>query len=204
VEIAMAVAADQPMPAEVFLDWIGRQSERHELVGGTPVRLMAGAKQSHNVVTSNILVALAPAAKRNGCRTTASDTAVRTGEFSVRYPDVVVDCGPPDPGAREASQPRLLVEVSSPNTLAVDLTDKLEEYQARSSVLVILLVEPDLVSAKAYRRQNEGGWLVERYDDLHDVIPLPEVGATLTLRDIYDTLQPLARPRLAVVTNEQP
>ncbi len=99
------------MSADAFLHWIEGQAERHELVDGTAVRMMAGAKQSHNVVTSNILVAMAPSAKFKGCRTTSSDTAVRTGPQGVRYPDIVVDCAPPDPSAREAARPVAVVEV---------------------------------------------------------------------------------------------
>jgi Uma2 family endonuclease len=195
----MAIPEQGYMSADTFLDWIGRQVERHELVGGVPVRLMAGAKQSHNVATSNILVALAPAAKGHGCRTTASDTAVRTGPDGVRYPDVVVDCGPADPSARQAVRPTLVVEVSSPGTLAIDLTDKLDEYKACPDIRAIMLVEPDVVSIKLYRRDADGGWSAERYDDLGATVPLPEIGASLPLRDVYDTLEPKARPRLHVV-----
>lgn len=199
----MGVPEDRAMSAGEFLEWISRQPERHELVGGSPIRLMAGARQSHNVVTSNIVVSLAPSAKKRGCRTTASDTAVRTGEFSVRYPDVVVDCGPPDPTAREAARPTLVVEVSSPGTLVVDLTDKLEEYQAHASIGAILLVEPDVVSVKLYRRAADGHWAVEKYYDFDQLVDLPEVGAQLSLRDIYDTLQPKLRPRLQIVQEAQ-
>jgi Uma2 family endonuclease len=195
----MGVPEDREMSAAEFLEWIGRQAERHELAGGVPLRMMAGAKQSHNVVTSNIVVALAPSAKRQGCRTTSSDTAVRTGNFSVRYPDVVIDCGPPDPTAREAAQPTLIAEVSSPGTLAVDLTDKLEEYQALPTLNVIMLVEPDVVSVKLYRRDANRRWIVEKFDHLEQVIALPEAGAQIAMSDIYDTLEPKARPRLHVV-----
>lgn len=101
----MGLPHHQPISADAFLAWMGAQEDRFELVDGRIVRMMAGAKQEHNVVTSNIVVALAPQAKRGGCRTTSGDTAVRTGPGGVRYPDVVVDGGPRNPGALEASQP---------------------------------------------------------------------------------------------------
>lgn len=75
----MCDAGHELMSAEEFLVWVEAQDARHELVRGVPIRLMAGANQGHNVVASNILVALVPQAKRHGCRTTSSDTAVRTG-----------------------------------------------------------------------------------------------------------------------------
>ena len=199
----MGVPQQGSMTADTFLEWIERQSEPYELAGGTPVRLMAGAKQSHNVVTSNIVVALAPLAKGKGCRTTSSDTAVRTGRYSVRYPDIVVDCGPPDPSAREAARPTIVVEVSSPGTLTIDLTDKLDEYQALDDVRVIIRVEPDVISVKVYRRDIQDLWAVERFDDLLQSVELPEVGASLRLTDIYDTLEPEARPRLRIVQERE-
>ena len=192
----MGVPDLEAMSADVFFDWIERQDERYELADGIPIRMMAGAKQSHNVATSNVVVALAPTAKGKGCRTTSSDTAVRTGPFGVRYPDVVIDCGPPDPSAKEATRPTVVVEVSSPGTLAVDVTDKLDEYQSHDDIQVIMLVEPDVLSVKVYRRDNAGLWNVEKYDHLEQTVDLPEVGSAIALRDIYDTLDPLPRPRL--------
>ena len=187
------------MSADEFLVWIEAQDQCHELVDGVPVRMMAGVKQNHAVVTSNILVALAPQAKRNGCRTTSSDTAVRTGARDIRYPDVVVDCGPRDPSAREAIRPVVVVEVSSPRTSSIDITDKLDEYRAHRGLRLIMLVEPDLVAVKLYRRDPAGLWNVERYDDLDQAVDLAEIGASLSLRDIYDTLSPKLDPRLRVI-----
>lgn len=187
------------MSADSFLDWISHQVERHELVDGEPVRMMAGVGQSHNVVTSNILVALASGAKSKGCRTTSSDTAVRTGPYGIRYPEIVVDCGPPDPSARQAAQPILVVEVASPDASAVDLTDRLDEYQRHDDIQVIVLVEPDIVLMRVYRRDVHGPWNVERYDDLTEIIDLPEIGSSISLADVYDTLSPAIRPRPRVV-----
>jgi len=198
----VGIPEHERLSAEAFLDWVEKQSERFELVEGVPICMMAGARQSHNVATSNILVALAPSAKTAGCRTTSSDTAVRTGPSGVRYPDVVVDCGPPAPSAKAATRPTVVVEVSSSGTLAVDLTDKMDEYRAHDDIRVIMLVEPDVVFVKVYRGETHGRWTVERYDGLDQTVELPEVNATVSLRDIYDTLEPKSRPRLNVVADD--
>ncbi|GGK47985.1 Uma2 family endonuclease [Salinarimonas ramus] len=200
----MGIAEPGRMSADAFLDWLARQSERHELVDGFPVRLMAGAKQSHNVVTTNLVVVLAPSAKASGCRTTSSDTAVRTGSHSIRFPDVVVDCGPPDPSAREAANPTVVVEVASPGTSVVDLTDKLDEYRRHAAIRVIVLVEPDIVSVKVYRRIDAERWAVERYDTLDATIPVPEIDTAIAVADVYDTLEPAPAPRLRLVGGSQP
>ena len=195
----MAVPRHDRVTADEFLRWVVGQSERFELVDGRIVRMMVGAKQSHNVVAANILAALLPQTKRGGCRTTASDTSVRTSPQGVRYPDIVVDCGPRDPNALEASKPVLVVEISSPSTSTLDATDKLDEYRGHGDIALILLVEPDVVLAKLYRRDAQGIWQVEKYDDIGQSVELPEIGATLALRDVYDTVEPSALPKLRLV-----
>ncbi|WP_182087235.1 Uma2 family endonuclease [Aureimonas sp. ME7] len=188
--------------ADEFLHWVFDQDGHFELVDGFVVEMMAGAKQAHNVVVSNIVISIGPQAKRDGCRTTSSDTAVRTGADGIRFPDVVVDCGPPDPSALVAARPTLVVEVSSPGTSQVDTTDKLDEYQRHETIRLILFVEPGIVSAKLYRRGEEGVWSAAKYEDLADIVDLPEIESTLRLRDIYDTLAPGHRPRLQLVKGE--
>ncbi|NTF17475.1 Uma2 family endonuclease [Agrobacterium rubi] len=185
--------------AEDFLEWIINQEGRFELVDGYVIEMIAGAKQGHNVVVSNIVSSLGPQSKAGGCRTTSSDTAVQTLASTIRYPDIVVDCGPPDPDAMVAESPTLVVEVSSPGTSSVDTTDKLDEYREHPAVRLIMFVEPSSVLVKLYRRDSEGAWWSEKYDDLASVIHMPEIGASLELSEIYDTLMPRNRPCLHVI-----
>ncbi|GGD36353.1 Uma2 family endonuclease [Aureimonas glaciei] len=195
----MDVPEQAKVSAEEFLDWVLDQVGRFELVDGAVVEMMAGAKQGHNVAVSNIVMSLGPQAKVGGCRTTASDTAVQTGADGIRFPDVVVDCGPPDPSATVAGSPTLVVEVSSPGTSQVDTTDKLDEYQRLETLRLILFVEPGVVSVKLYRRDESGLWNAEKSEDLADEIDLPEIRSVLPLRAVYDTLAPRHRPRLQLV-----
>ena len=74
----------------------------------------------------------------------------------------------------------------------VDTTDKLDEYQGQGTIRLILFVEPGVVLVKLYRRDESGAWEAERYEDLEDVIDLPEIGSALSLRDIY--LKPSPQP----------
>ncbi|KQT65908.1 MULTISPECIES: Uma2 family endonuclease [unclassified Aureimonas] len=195
----MEVPEQARVSAEEFLDWVFDQDGRFELVDGYVVEMMAGAKQGHNVVVSNIVMSVGPQAKAGGCRTTSSDTAVQTGTDGIRFPDVVVDCGPSDPNATVAANPTLVVEVSSPGTSQVDTTDKLDEYQRHRTIQLIMFVEPGVVSVKLYRRDGKGLWKAEKYEDLEDEIVLPEIGSVLSLRDVYDTLAPRHRPRLKLI-----
>jgi Uma2 family endonuclease len=186
----MGTAKHARVSADEFLEWVSGQTEGFELVEGYLIEVGTGATQGHNVVITNIVSSVGPQAKIGGCRTTARDTAVQTDASTVRYPDVVVDCGPADLEATVAESPTLIVEVSSPGTASVDTKDKVDEYQRHPAVRLIMVVEPSIVSVKLYRRDGDGVWNQERYDALDGVIDMPEIRSVLTLAEIYDTLLP--------------
>jgi Uma2 family endonuclease len=98
-----------------------------------------------------------------------------------------------------AESPTLVVEVSSPGTSSVETTDKLDEYREHPAVRLIMFVEPSSVLVKLYRRDSEGVWGSEKYDDLASVIDMPEIGASLPLSEVYDTLTPRNRQRLHLI-----
>lgn len=197
----MEVASQPKLTVDEFFEIISGADERYELINGVAYA-MAGAKEGHNVISSNVLVAIAPSGKRSGCRTTSSDTAVQTGPDTVRYPDVVVDCGPPDPAAKMASKPTVIVEVTSPGTSFVDYGDKLREYQRLESVETVMQIESEFVLVKVHRRQSDGTWTDEAFEDFGLAIPIPSLGASITLDEIYDTLDLRPRPRLVVVPTD--
>jgi Uma2 family endonuclease len=199
--MSMEAASQPKLTVDEFFDAISGADGRYELVNGVAYA-MAGAKEGHNVICSNVLVAVAPAGKKSGGRTTSSDTAVQTGPDTVRYPDVVVDCGPPDPSAKTASRPTVIVEVTSPGTSFVDYGDKLREYQKLESVNTVMQIESEFVLVKVHRRQSDGTWTEETIEDFGVAIPIPSIGASITLDDVYDTLDLRPRPRLVVVAND--
>ena len=84
--------------------------------------------------------------------------AVRTSDGSVRYPDVSVDCGSPDPGSRVLSDPRVVVEVLSPSTREDDLDIRLGEYRSIGSIHTVAFVDPDEQTIGVTRRAAQGGW----------------------------------------------
>lgn len=193
---------DKLTVAEFFAAISGRDG-RYELVNGVAYA-MAGAKEGHNVICSNVQTALVPAGKAKGCRTTSSDTAIQTGPDTVRYPDIVVDCGPANAASLTASQPTIVVEVSSPGTAVFDYGAKLREYQAMDSIDVVMQIESAFAFVQVHRRQADGHWTEETVEDFDTAIPLPTLGISITLNEIYDTVDVHTRPRLQVVQTERP
>lgn len=194
----MNALPQERLSVDQFLSWLPSQEGRYELVNGQ-IRMMTGAANRHNIAKDNVAAALLYPARAQGCRSTSSDTGVRTGERSLRYPDVVVDCGPPELDAMTVATPTILVEVSSPGTRETDLSVKLFEYQNLPSVQIIIQIEPDIVLVAVHRRGPDGSWQLEVYDSLDGIIELPPLAASLTMRDIYFSLDVKPRPKLQVV-----
>nr|WP_249808597.1 Uma2 family endonuclease [Bradyrhizobium sp. 48] len=185
----------EKLSIEEFFRAISGGEARCELVGGIAY-VMARATEGHNVICSNVMTAFVSAAKAKGYRTTSRDTAVRTGPDTVRYPDVLVDCGPPNAEAMMASRPTLIVEVSSPGTAVFDYGTRLREYQGVESVNTVMQIESEIALVKVHRRQEDGAWTVNTSETFDVPIWLPTLGMSITLNVIYDTLGVTPRPRL--------
>jgi Uma2 family endonuclease len=153
------------------------------------------ARQGHNVIRSNVLTAFLPTGKRKGCRATSVNTGVQTEPATIRYPDIVVDCGSPNAAAMTASKPTIIVEISSPDTPVCGA--KLREYQHVESVDTVMQIESEIAMVKVHRRQNDGTW-TEETKEFDVPIPLPSLAASITLNEIYDTIEVTPRTRLKV------
>ena len=188
------------MTVEQFVLWHEQQEGKFELIDGYPVEidLMTGGRHVHNLVAANVLICLGPKVKSKGCRASTSDTGVRTIERQVRYPDVVVTCGPIDPDTYIPDDPVLVVEVASRSTRGFDAVQKLEEFQSVDTIQYILLVEPDFISVRSYVRVD-AGWSVRHFTDIKDVVPLPSLETELPIVDIYDGLDPKPYPPVRLV-----
>jgi Uma2 family endonuclease len=184
----MAEPQRRLMTVEEFFAWQERQEERYELVDGVPVPLrgMTGASNAHDAIVVNIILSLGNQLRGGPCRVATADTAVRTAIRRVRRPDVTVECAPIDPASYEARSPRLLVEVFSPSTRAIDQVRKPEEYKRLPTVAALLFIEPRQPQALLLSRQPDGTWLDTPFQGLDAVIPLPEIGASLPLREVYE------------------
>jgi Uma2 family endonuclease len=184
----MAEPQRQLMSVEEFFAWQEQQEDRYELVDGVPVPLrgMIGASNAHDAIVVNIIISLGNQLRGGPCRVATADRAVRTAIRRVRRPDVTVECAPIDRASYEARAPKLLVEVFSPSTRAIDQIRKPEEYKRLPTVAALLFIEPRQAQVLLLSKQPDGTWLDTSFQGLEAVIPLPEIGASLALRDVYE------------------
>jgi Uma2 family endonuclease len=183
----MTIPEGKRLTVDEFFEAISAGEERYELVEGV-THAVARAKQGHNVIRSNVLAAFVTAVKQKACRATSVNTAVQTGPDTIRYPDVVVDCGPRNPLAMTATKPKIVVEVFAPSTAVSDYSAKLREYRNVESVDTIIRIEAEMVLVKIHRRQKDSTWTEETVDEFDVDIPLPSLATSITLNEIYDAL----------------
>jgi Uma2 family endonuclease len=198
----MAEPAERAWTLNEFFAWQELQPDRYELVNGRPLRMMAGAKNVHDDIVVNALLALGPQLRSSGCRPFTGDGAVETYPGQIRRPDVGVDYGRRNPDGYKAEAPRLVMEVLSPSTRDFDSIRKLEEYKSVAGLNYILFVEPNAPFVSMWSRAEAGDWREARVAGLDAKADLPALGASLDLRALYDGVVFPAEPRF--VTFEAP
>ena len=160
---------------------------KHEYVAGV-VYAMAGGRNQHNRIASNVLVSLGGRLRGKPCQPWNSDTKIRV-RFPTHdrfyYPDVSVVCKPNPPDDSFQDNPAVIVEVLSRSTRRIDEGEKKDAYLTIPSLLVYLLVETESAAMVAFRR-TERGFVREVYEGLETIVPLPEVETELPLAEVYD------------------
>jgi Uma2 family endonuclease len=163
---------------------------KHEYLGGV-VWAMAGARNRHNKIATNILGALHSRLRGRPCQPFNSDTKIRIrlpNQTRFYYPEASVVCRPNPEEDSFQDEPAVIVEVLSQQTRRIDFGEKKDAYLMIPSLGVYLLVEQDLPAVTAYRR-TELGFVREVYEGLSAVIPLGEIDCHLPLAEIYENVQ---------------
>ncbi|PTA67001.1 Uma2 family endonuclease [Deinococcus arcticus] len=177
----MTDAAFKLVSVEDYLRAERDSPTRHEYIDGF-VYAQAGASRAHNIITSNLHVALHGPARRAGCQVFQSDMKVRVTPTRYHYPDLVVSCGPPGEDEYTETAPCLIVEVLSESTRAADQNYKAERYRELPSLQAYLMVDSARRAAALYRRTPEG-WV---FEVVAERIQLPCPPVELMLELIYE------------------
>jgi Uma2 family endonuclease len=163
---------------------------KHEYVGGVTYA-MAGARNAHNLIATNTLVALGARLRGKGCRPYNSDTKIRLSlpaQVRFYYPDASVICRPNPPADSFQDEPAALFEVLSNRTRRTDEGEKKDAYLTIPSLSAYVLIEQETPAVLVYRRM-EKGFVRELYEGLGAVIPLGEIEMELPLAEVYDGVE---------------
>jgi len=178
-----ATTRARAMSLEEFLLWEAGQELRHELVDGQPV-MRTGGTVAHDFVRSRLAISLGNQLRGKPCRV-ALDVKISCSSGNVRYPDVAVHCGPFRPKDILASEPRIVVEVLPASTKATGFLIKLRDYQSVPDIAACLIFWQDEARVLVHRRSGSAWKPSEELLGLHATLTLDEIGAELSLADIY-------------------
>ncbi|MCQ8782305.1 Uma2 family endonuclease [Mangrovibrevibacter kandeliae] len=184
----MSLAEISPWSVETFFRWQTEQEGRYELVGGYPLKMMTGASQRHDVIVTNLLIALGNRLRGGRCRPFTADGSVETLPGQIRRPDVGVDCGRLDPDGFAATAPTVVFEVLSPSTRDFDRLRKVVEYKRVETMQHIVIIEPRQPLMTIWSRGPAGDWSPQSIMGLDGALDLPAIGIAIPLREIYDRL----------------
>ena len=130
---------------------------RHEYIGGR-VHAMAGASERHNLIAGNVFNALFNHLRGGPCRTYMADFKVRleiNREDILYYPDVMVACVRDGVEKYYLRYPKLMVEVLSESTEAVDRREKLLNYPTIPTLAEYVLIAQDIREVTLHRREEQ-------------------------------------------------
>lgn len=153
-------APSRRLTFEEFLAVEAESDVRHEYVGGV-LHAMAGATRRHNLIQSNLIVALGSAAEGSTCSVFGSDMLVKAADDVAYYPDVSVVCDPADRDPRYTERPCLIIEIASPSILSADRRDKLMAYRRIASLQAYHIVFQDERRIVRHFRDAKGAWWEE-------------------------------------------
>jgi Uma2 family endonuclease len=144
--------------AQTYLEAEKTARGRHEYVHGQ-LFAMVGSSRSHNLLAGNLLSLLRHHLHGGPCRVFMSDLKVRVEPADAfYYPDLVVTCDSADQDDYVITHPRLIIEVLSRSTEAIDRREKLLNYRRIASLAEYVLVSQERVEVEVYRREVEETW----------------------------------------------
>lgn len=147
---------------------------------------MSGVRYAHGKIQSQLAWLLVGHLDDNEYDVLSSNVCIRARQLAYFFPDLTVVRGKPRfaPGRNDLLNPVLVVEVLSPSTRNHDLDNKLPVYRAMPSLEHILIVEQNHPSVVQHRRAGDA-WVQHQYSELHEIVTLDSLGASLSLAQIY-------------------
>src|ERR1700692_4715237 len=147
-----AVKQAERVSVEDYLAGEGRSAVRHEYVGGMRYA-KAGASDEHITLCMNLAFALRTHLGGGLCRVKMSEGKARlrlADEDLFYYPDVMVACDPRDTDRYFKRYPKVLVEVVSESTEAIDRREKFLSYRQIETLEEYVLVAQDRIEVTVF------------------------------------------------------
>lgn len=160
---------------------------RHEYLGGY-VYASAGARTTHDRMAGAFYASMFSQLRGKPCEPFTSDMKVRVRlatHTRFYYADGMVVCEPNPADETYQDRPVVIAEVISDSTRRIDEGEKCDAYLTISSLMSYLLIETDQPRVVVHQR-TDNGFVAQAYEGLEAVIPLTDIGAELSLAELYE------------------
>jgi len=179
-------AEHQRLSVDEYLEFEAKSEHRHEYIDGA-VYAMTGASEKHELIAGNVFAAIHAHLRGGPCRPYISNFKVRL-QIDRRdlfyYPDVMVACGREGVMSHYLQYPKLIVEVLSPSTQAIDRREKFLSYKQIATVEEYALVSQDTAQITICRRLEN--WAPRMHTGLDDTAEFQSIGLSLAVAQIYE------------------
>ncbi len=189
------IAQPKAMSFAEFLEFEQSSEVKHEFHKGKTIE-MPGGSQRHSEIAVNISVyiKLCILRKTEEFHLYNSDMAIYMPPIDKSvYSDGCVVEGKPiniDGTKLTIVNPKLIIEVASPSTMAYDRNEKFKNYRLLPAFREYLLVSQNEPTIDHYylKDPKKGVWLYQQISGLDASIRLQSIGCTLQLKNIYANL----------------
>ena len=138
------------------------EEKRYEYLDGE-LRMLAGGSTYHSRIIANLTGILYGLLKGGPCNIYNTDIRLQLSESRYVHPDVTVSCDERDNELDDMIRyPRLIIEVLSPSTEAVDRGKKFISYQECATLQEYLMVDSQSIRIEVYQRDADG-WKFHTY-----------------------------------------
>jgi Uma2 family endonuclease len=192
-----AIAQPKALTFTEFLEYEQSSEVKHEFHKGK-FNALVGGSQRHSEIALNIgaFIKICIMRKTEEFHAYGSDMAIYMPPIDRSvYSDVCVVEGKPigtDGTKLTIVNPKLIIEVASPSTMAYDRGDKFKNYRLLPAFREYILVSQNEPTIDCYylKDAKKGIWLYQQINGLEASVRFQSIGCTVRLKDIYNNLSP--------------
>ena len=179
----------QKISIDEYLEMENASSEKHEYYQGE-IFAISGAKVPHNIIATNLVVALTIKLKGKSCRPFNSDQRIHVEANTLfTYPDISIICG--DIITRNNDDynvlnPTVLIEVLSRSTKNYDGGEKFKLYRNIPTLREYVLVDSESIHIEIFRLNANNHWELEEYNKDAQTVLIQAINTPLSIEEIYE------------------
>lgn len=159
------------------------KENRYEYIDGE-LKMLAGGSTYHSRITMNLASPLHGLLSESPCHVYSSDIRLQLSEYRYVYPDITVGCDERDDKLDDMIRyPRLIVEVLSPGTEAVDRGRKFLYYRECPTVQEYVMVDSQSILIEVYRREDDG-WKLHTFGP-ENTVKLESLNVSFPIDGVY-------------------